>query len=221
MSDSPPPRIVGPAGVGPVDVLWQKKAEELEFKALDNVRSAGEKWGVTLGALLGLTGTVLVVKGPESVTDLTSGGKLAVGLTLALAFLAAIAATVLAALAAQGTPRRLNWPSGPRLREWEHGAALKAKNRLFWSRACTLVAVLAIAVAVAFAWFGPEAEASGSTVLLAPEQGAPLCGKLVNGSAGVELKVGDKTTPAPPGPYTSVVAVDSCPSQNPASGQSE
>ena len=205
------PHIVGPASVGPGDRRWEKKAEDLEFKALENVRSAAEKWGASLAAILALTGTVLVVKGRESVTELSSGAQLGIGLILGVAFIVAVSATMLAALAAQGTPKDLHWPSGPRLRQWERAAALTAKQRLRWSRMLTLLSVLLIAGGVALLWYGPEAEGSGSTVLLAPERGMPLCGSLVQGTSGLELKVGETSSRLPPGPYSSIVAVENCP----------
>ncbi len=217
MIHPPAPNVVGPASVGPSDLRWEKKAEELEFKALESVRSAAEKWSASLAAILGLTATVLVVKGRESVTELSSGAQLAVGLILAAAFVAAVTATMLAALAAQGTPKNLDWPSGSRLRQWERAAALKAKQRLRWSRVLTLLAVLLIAAGVALVWYGPEAGDSGSAVLFAPEHGAPLCGSLVHGTGGLELKVGETSSQLPSGPYSSIVTVESCPPQ-PKSG---
>jgi hypothetical protein len=218
LNGDPGPEIVGPADVGPAEVRWEKKAEELEFEALANVRAGAEKWAASLGAVLGLTATVLVVKGREDISELSDRTQVAVGLILAVALVLAVIATVLAAYAAQGTPKDLKWPSGPKLREWERNEALTAKGQLATSRVVTLVAVVAIATAAGLTWFGPEAPSSGSTVLLAPESGIPLCGALVNGEQGLELEVEKVARALPPGPYSSVLGVERCPKAEPGNG---
>jgi hypothetical protein len=207
--------IVGSADVGPDDLRWEKRLRELEFESLAKVRTAAEKWGATLTAILGLTGSVLVVKGAEDVTKLSSGNKLLVALALLAAFVFALAAAVLAALAAQGTPKELHWPSGPALRSWERNEALKAKMQLRESRGATVIAVLCMVAAIGVAWFGEGAASSPSTVLFTPANGKPLCGGLVNGDSGLELEVGDKTTALPAGSYENVVPVGSCPAKEP------
>lgn len=210
------PKIVGPAEVGEDTLRWEKKAAELEFEALSKVRGAAEKWAATLTALLGLIGTVAIIKGPEEVGDLGDDAKLAIGVLLAIAFLAALTASLLAAYAAQGTPKDLKWPNGPGLRKWEHDEAQQAKQQLFWSRFTTVAAVLLIAAAAAVAWLADSPAKSGSTVLFTPTAGQPLCGSLVNGAKGLQLKVGEKQIALPSGPYDQVVPVDSCPEEKPA-----
>ena len=207
------PKVIGPGEVGPDIQRWEKRLVDLETEELSKVRAAAEKWAATLGTLLGLAGTVLIVRGADEIGDLSDGTKLAIGLLLLLAFAAAVTATILTAYAAQGTPKDLAWPTAATLREWEHEQAKKAKGLLFHSRWITLVAVLAIAVAVAVAWLGKAAESSGSTVLFTPAAGNPLCGSLVNTDAGLALEIGDEQVALPAGPYDNTISVDSCPAE--------
>ena len=205
------PHIVGPASVGPGDRRWEKKAEDLEFKALENVRSAAEKWGASLAAILALTGTVLVVKGRESVTELSSGAQLGIGLILGVAFIVAVSATNV------GSARRPGDAQRSPLAEWAAVAPVGAGGRPDGETAVALVAHVDPALRPAdrrrrsASLYGPEAEGSGSTVLLAPERGMPLRGSLVQGTSGLELKVGETSSRLPPGPYSSIVAVESRP----------
>lgn len=209
----PPPEILGPAPAGAQDTRWERKAEELEFEALSKVRGAAEKWAATIGVLLGLIGTVLLVKGPDEIAKLPDGAQWLIGILLLCAFGLAVAATVLAAYAAQGTPQTLEQPSGTTLRRSEMEATAAARKRLSWSRRLTLVTVFLLAGAVAAAWIWPEPEGSGSSVVFTPARGKPLCGALVNLSDGLAVEVGEARTPLPEGPYDNVVPVDSCPSK--------
>lgn len=210
-NQAPGIEVIGAADVGPLDLRWEKKAEELEFEALARVRTAAEKWGAGLTAILGLATTVLVVKGGEDITKLSSGTKLAVAVILGLALLNAFYAAYQAALAAQGTPENLAWPNGPSLRTWEQEKALEAKRKLRASRMATGVAVLLMAAAIALAWFGNPAKSSGTTVLMTQDSGTPLCGSLKNGANGLELEIGSKKMTLPNGPYDTVTVVDACP----------
>lgn len=209
----PEPEVIGPGEVGPDIQRWEKRLADLETEELSKVRAAAEKWAATLTALLGLAGTVLIVRGAEEISGLSDGTKIAIGVLLVIAFVAAVVATVLTAYAAQGTPKNLEWPTAASLREWEHKQAKTAKSRLFHSRWISLVAVLAIAIAVAVAWLGEAAESSGSKVLFTPATGKPLCGSLVNAAGGLELEIGDKHVALPPGPYDNTISVDSCPAE--------
>jgi len=212
--------IIGSAPASALDARWEKRAEELEFEALGKVRGAAEKWAATLGALLGLVGTILLVKGPDEVSKLPTVAQYTIGAFLFFALIAAVRATVLAAYAAQGTPEDLEYPNGAKLRKEERRWAEEGKQKLASSRRFTLGAVALIALAVLAAWAWPQSSSSsGSTVLLTPAQGQPLCGALVNDADALELEVGGKRVKLPPGPYDNVIAVESCPEKEAPSGE--
>jgi amino acid transporter len=208
---APGVELVGSAPVGPLDLKWEKKAEELEFEALGSVRSAAEKWGTTLTAILGLVSTVLVVKGAEDVTKLSSETKGAVALILAIALFSAFYAAYRAAQAAQGTPKNLAWPSGPSFRAWSREEALAAKQKLLESRWATGIAVFLMVTAIGLSWFGDRADTSGSTVLLTPASGRPMCGSLLTENGELKLEVGEEKKTLPDGPYDTVSPVGACP----------
>lgn len=207
------PQIGDSAPVGELEARWEKRAEELEFEALGKVRGAAEKWVATLSGLFALVGTILLVKGPDEVAELPDGAQRLIGILLAIAFILAVVATVFAAYAAQGTPERLERPSGTALRRQERESAETAKTRLSRSRFITLVAVFLVASAVAAAWVWPAPENSGSSVIFTPVNGTPLCGALVNDQSGLAIEVDKMRTPLPDGPYDNVVPVDDCPSK--------
>jgi hypothetical protein len=166
------------------DLKWEERSEQLEFEALTRVRAAAEKWAASLTAILGLFGTVLLVKGRDDISKLTVTFQVLVGLVLLAALVTAAVAAYLAALAAQGTPEEVRWPSGPALRQWEREQALLAKGRMKTSRRVTGITLALLVAAVALTWYGPpDDEESGQNVLVVPAAGAPVCGKLRLGPA--------------------------------------
>ena len=53
------------------DVRWDKEADDVRHKALDDVRSLSSKWEGTVATILGLFSTVAIVTGPASFDKLT------------------------------------------------------------------------------------------------------------------------------------------------------
>jgi hypothetical protein len=200
---------VEPATVELSAVAWEDKSDQLEFDALTRVRGAAEKWAASLAAILGLFGTLVLVRGPSDISTLQSPYRVIVGVVLGLALIAAAIAIYDAALAAQGTPREVAWPSGPELRQWERDQAVKAKSRLRRSRGLTFVAVGLVVLASALTWYAPTA---GSTVLVIPAQGAAACGELTNGALGPAIETGAGVrVPLTAQSARRVVVVSACP----------
>jgi hypothetical protein len=216
MTEETGPRLtLRPRRATPSDVRWAQRADELEYNALSRVRSTAEKWTASLGAILGLGGTVLLVKGREDISTLETTYQVLVGVVLLAALGVALAATVVGGLAAQGTPRNVRWPSGTKLRRWEREQALSAIGRLRTSRVLAIVAVGLIVVAVGLTWFG-EAESTSKppTVVVLQESGSVLCGRLVAGetAGAVQLSTTDGgATALQGGDVVSVVPVSGCP----------
>lgn len=177
------------------DRKWAEKAQELEFSSLDRVKAAAEKWATSLAALTGVFGIITLIKGPEDISKLTSPCQVAVGVALLLAVVCAFSSILLAALAAQGIPKR-NWYSGPVVRKKSGLAADRAAKYLFWSRVLVAPVVIALAVAIGTTWFGdrPPDSKSRSAVLAVQRSGAVLCGQLMADERGnVALKVKDQS----------------------------
>jgi hypothetical protein len=170
--------------VGPTEYRWAQRADALRFDELSRVRATAEKWAASLGAILGLNGTVLVIKGRDDISQLAGNLQLVVGILLAVALLCALSASFCAALAAQGTPRKVLLSGPLTLRDWEHRHAVRAVRQLRASRILSVAVVLLVATAIGFMWFGKGKPAVTTpspkpvTVLVVPPWGAPPCGRL-------------------------------------------
>lgn len=209
-----PPFSVGWRRTSPSDLKWEEKADQLEFDALTRVRSAAEKWAASQAAIIGLLGTIMLVKGREDIGELTTLNQVVVALLLAGALLLALVAAYLTALAAQGTPEQVQWPSGPRLRAWEREQALQAKKRLKLSRILTVLTVACLVLAVAVTWFGDaKKETSSPSVVVLRADGAAVCGELAAGADGALTVKPAKGEPLPVtgSDVSSLTAVDGCP----------
>jgi hypothetical protein len=207
--DEHPPFDVSWRRADPTERDWEDKSDKLEYDALTNVRAGAEKWAASLAAILGLFGTVMLVKGREDISKLASGYEIAVAVLLLIAFAAAALATYKTALAAQGTPETVEWPGGGELRAWEKREALKAKERLRESRELTFAAVICVLVAIGLTWFGEAEGSSAQAVVATAADEAPRCGTLVLAGDALALKESSGTTPLAAG--TTFTAVSSCP----------
>jgi hypothetical protein len=214
MNDLMPNIVVRSRNATPTELRWEQKAEDLEFETLSRVRSSAEKWATSLGAMLALSGTILIVKGRDDVSKLDDGFRIAVGISLLMAVILGIWATYLAAKAAQGTPRNVRWPTGSKLQKWEHDEALSSRGQLTRSRQIAIVTVAFVLIAIGVTWFGSAKSAGADSVLVVPRKGAPVCGTLSSNKGGdsVVLSYGLKKTFALDGSQMEdVIQVESCP----------
>jgi hypothetical protein len=210
MADGAPLFEPGPP-VSRRDLEWETRLERLEFDILNRVRSAAEKWATSLGAILALSGTIFVVKGRDDVTKLADEYQAAVFIALVIALVVAAGATYLAALAAQGTPARLeNWPTGAELRDWELKRAAEAQTQLKASRWLASVAVLGALLAVGLTWFGEGKQAEAPTFLVVYASGDVECGTLAPSGGTFHLKP-RKGPSAAPADVEQALVVDRCP----------
>ena len=195
---------------------WAQRADELEFDALTRVRATAEKWAASLAAILGVAGTVLLVKGRGDISTLTTGYQVLVAVVIFAALVVAVVATFYAALAAQGTPQDVKWPSGAKLRDWERQQSLSAVRRLKTSRLLAIVAIGLVVLAVGLTWFGEAnpPSATPATVLVLREAAEPLCGELAAGDTAGEVRLSSQSTPAvtlAADDIASVIPVSGCP----------
>ena len=91
----------------PADIAAADELAVNEQDRLGLVRGRAEKWIGGLTALTGLLATVLVVKGPDSVTVLSSAAKVVIGGLFAAAFVLLAYATFRVYSAAYGVPGEL------------------------------------------------------------------------------------------------------------------
>jgi hypothetical protein len=143
-----------------LDFSTQREVTEAEGKRLSTARTRAEKWIPGVTALAGLLTTVLVLKGPESVSklDTTTRTLIAVLLGIALVLLiAAIRSAYSAAFGSESNPEEV--PRQPvsglhaRVLRARRSAEATAKKRLGVAITLTVSGVLFIAAAVALSWF--------------------------------------------------------------------
>jgi hypothetical protein len=211
-----PALILRPRRASPSDVRWAQRVDDLQFDALTRVRATAEKWAASLAAILGVAGTVLLVKGRADITTLETGYQVLVAVVIFAALVVAVVATFYAALAAQGTPKDVNWPTGQKLRRWEREQALSAISRLKTSRVLSIIAIGLVVLAVGLTWFGEArpASATPATVLVLRKAAEPLCGELVAGKTAGAVRLSPKNSSAVTlvaMDIESVVPVSACP----------
>jgi hypothetical protein len=132
---------VGTASATSLDRAWEERADALAVESFAATRDAAERWTATVTAVVGLSSILGLVKGPGDVAALDVPWKVLTAVVLGLALAAAVAATVLGALAAQGTPRKLRLLTGDAVRRSHRQALSHAARDLLLSRGLAVIAV--------------------------------------------------------------------------------
>jgi hypothetical protein len=171
----------------------RRRAEEL--RALDRsqlalVRATAEKWRNGLAALLALITAVSVVKGRGTVEDLSQSAKIAVGVLMLLALVAAAAGTLLAMRAAFGLPaRRALTGEADELDVLRDRQALDAAHGLRLAIALTLLSLALLAGAVGVDFYGPPADKAKQNLRVTTPSTGEVCGTVQSSASGsVTLK---------------------------------
>jgi hypothetical protein len=153
---------------------WEELANDLPFSQLERVRSAADKWLTTISALTGLSSLLTLLASGETTAELTELPKIFLGVVLGSAFLSAITAIYLGALAAQGKPTNiLNDPL--LLRKWYQTEAATAASYLVYSRRFALAAAILVGLASFVAWYGPKKVQKETTAIVTLQSGEVLC----------------------------------------------
>jgi hypothetical protein len=217
MNEGPsPPKVIGTASVSAYDRKWETHAEAFEFEALPRIRATAERWAASIGAVTGVFGIVTLVRGREDVTALRADLKIAAGLLIGAALAMALAAIVLAAFAAQGTPKKLVALTGQELRRWHQEGARRAKLQLSVSRVLAVAAIVLLGAAVGITWFGPASEMASSRpkLLVLLRSGTLVCGLPHEGTAGtltLDSAAGRHAISVATDDVEAMTVVDSCP----------
>ena len=156
----------------PAALEWERRIREHGFGYLASIRGSAEKWGASIGTLLGLFAVVALVKGPSDISEVEGtlwgwGHRTWTITWVIVALAAAVFATAAAAYAAQGTPKKIRFV-GERLRKAERQGAKHAAWAMLGSRICALLAVAALATSVVWVW------------LTTPDKPEPTVGVRVN-----------------------------------------
>lgn len=193
---------------------WDALADDLAFNQLPSTRRQAETWRTGLAGLTGLLGAVLIVKGRDTIADLSQGRRVLVIALLALAFAVLVTATLSALRAASGNPGDDTLLTGEDLRDWTEREVIAARRAIRWARALTLCGIALVAVAVGVAWLSPTAK-PGTTLVLIESASGTVCGALASSAAAGHLRVvGAKpplTITVALTPATRVTLVEACP----------
>jgi hypothetical protein len=143
-----------------------EQLEKNEAGRLALVRGRSEKWLGGLTALTGLLGTVLIIKGPASATDIPIAWRIAVAAVVAASLGLLALATVRAYRSAYGDPGSLleidhTQLAGlaARLERARRRGAHAAQKDLKVAVRSTFAAVALLAVAIGLTWFAPSSSA--------------------------------------------------------------
>lgn len=152
-----------------LDVEALAEIDQSNLERVKIARARAEKWIAGLTALVGLTGTVVVIKGPDSITKVTAGARVAIATLLVAAFFALAFATYQAYRAAFDDPEHPeSVPREPL--DGLHGRLLNARvaaesrSVKYLSQAiqATFIGIAFIVTAIGVSWFS-LASSSGST----------------------------------------------------------
>jgi len=177
-------RVRRPAhGPTPGQVADRDRWEALTSASLTATQAAAEKWRTGLAAFVTLVTGGLLIKGPQSASDLTTGWRIALTLLTGGGLALAAAGLWMALRAAAGAPGHVGYPEMVRtyggVRQFEVACARRASDALRWAKvtmACSL-SLLALAV---FAWWWAPTKVATTPRVQITVGGRTVCGKLLS-----------------------------------------
>jgi hypothetical protein len=174
---------------------WEERANDLSRTSLDTIRASATAWAATTTTLVGVFGTVAVVKGPDTLAQLAGADRDAVtGLVIGAAAVAFV--SVLAtAYASRGPTKRYSPLTGVQLKLWTMKTTRQARAALLAGQATAIVSALCILAAgiTAAVGSGNGAAPSDTSYLVRTSDGALQCGVLARSGTGLVLKNGSGT----------------------------
>jgi hypothetical protein len=190
---------------------WAQQAQELRFHQLEAARKQAETWRAGLTGLTALFGAVLIVKGRDNLTDLSSPYQQVVVVLLGLALVALVVATLAALRAASGTPGDECLLTGEDLEAWTRHEVVEVQRTVVLARRLTLVGACTLAIAIGLAWLAPVRTAREPLVIV-EFGGGRICGDLSGISNGtVVVRVTEQYRIIPLASVTRMDSAKSCP----------
>lgn len=181
--------LEGQPAVSILDKRWALAAQELQFQQLDGARRLAESWRTGLGGLTSLFAVVTIVKGQDSITALTTGTSVFVGILVGIAFISLLAATLLAVWAASGAPDDSVRLTGEDLKAWTRYEIRRIRVLIRWAISAMVLGLALVVMSVALTWFGPVDKSSEDVQVVTANQ--RFCGELLRAdSEGVTLDLG-------------------------------
>ncbi|KRB42993.1 hypothetical protein [Terrabacter sp. Root181] len=164
------------------DKRWAQLGQDLRLRQLRDLRATAEQWRNGLAGLTAIVTVVLIVKGTETVADLSPWARIATGLLVAGALAFLLLGAWSAMEAAFGVPGDAILLSGPELRSWSEEqvrAGVKQLTRARWSFFAGLVL---LAAAIGVTWV--DAASTADPLLNVHVGSQVFCGAPVESASG-------------------------------------
>lgn len=166
--------------------FWAQKAQDLRLHQLEAVRKQAESWRTGLAGLTALFGSILLVKGPNDITNVAMPyEQIVVGL-FGIAFGSLVSGTLLAVRAASGAPGDECLLAAEDLAEWTRGEVRRAQQKVTAARFLTLIGVCIIAISTGMIWLAPS-RTTKLPVIAVHLTNTSVCGSLISIVNGVVL----------------------------------
>jgi hypothetical protein len=213
---SPIPANNGGGEATPADLEAQVAAQVAATNQLPNVRAAAEKWAGAIGTIVGLFTLSGLVKGPDDFAKVNAAWQPVIPVLLGLAVALGLIATLLAARAAYGWPKR-SWLVGSLYMQDQRSAAITAARSLIVAIVSAVLSFALFATAVGIIWFAPRA-APQTSLSLVTTSTTVVCGELrsidKSGITISDMVTGHDVT-IPSGAVQLVEQVTACPVVSP------
>jgi hypothetical protein len=187
------------------DDYWAGKLLDARHGQLDTVRKAAASWSTLFTATLGLFGTVTFVSGLTGLNDLPTGTRLAARWLIVAAAVLTLAATILAASAANSMPRVSEKLTSDTYQSANKTAATNALRRLRIAMGLGAVAASVVVAGSIVVLFSDKSSPSAPH-LLVEVNGKTYCGTPSRAADGT-LRLGA----APLDGASLVTTVTTCP----------
>ena len=170
-------------GPTPGQVADRDRWEALTSASLTATQAAAEKWRTGLAAFVTLVTGGLLIKGPQSASDLTTGWRIALTLLTGGGLALAAAGLWMALRAAAGAPGHVGYPEMVRtyggVRQFEVACARRASDALRWAKV-TMACSLSLLALAAFAWWWAPTKVATTPRVQITVGGRTVCGKLLS-----------------------------------------
>jgi hypothetical protein len=149
-----------------------------------STQAAAEKWRTGLAAFVTLVTGGLLIKGPASANDLTTGWRIVLTALAGGGLVAAIAGLWMALRAAAGAPGPVGYPEIVEeyggVRQFEVACAKRSARALQRAKV-TMLFSLSLLVLAVFAWWWAPTKSAPTPRQAVSARGALLCGTLLSG----------------------------------------
>lgn len=188
----------------------QDQIRALRDDELKNLRAAAAEWQKGLGGVVGVISAVLLIKGPQTVDELTDGAKIAIAILFGLAIVLGIGAIIASLIASNGLPFDYDATKPNSATLLREKLVKRAKTAFYIAAIATVTSATLITAAIGISWFA-TALPEGPFVRVELTAGGPYCGILEQADGKtIVLNFDDEPHPYAMENVKSFSIVDSC-----------